>query len=694
MHKRIETLMSKVREHHYKQYLQKDSLNPAPSFRQKKYSAVTRSAERLKMLLEKETPHIFPEERIALIRTVKTIPPLFTDDEWNQISSSHFICESGEVFNICSDYESLIAEGIGVRKEKILRILSQANQGKDTAGVEFLEAAYSSLQAVTAFVGRYKEEAKKINNQEIFDTLSQVPEHGARTLLEALQFFRIINYVLWINGNYHNTIGRFDQYMYPYFLHDIERGILTEEEAYELIMEIFLALNKDSYLYKGVQQGDNGQSIVLGGCDKNGKPAFNKLTELCLKASLEIEMIDPKINLRVSRDTPETWFIQGTELTKAGLGFPQYSNDDVIIKALTNWGYELEDARNYVTAACWEFIIPGKGMDIPNIDAVNLPEILNNIVHDQLNKISTFEELKTKFKKSLFDKVERLTAAHRDLYIVPSPFQSVCMNGCIENHRDISEGGKYNNYGIHGSGISTVVDSLYCLKKLVYEAGEISPFMMTEMLKKNYEGFEKQHSKILDLKKMGDNDPELVILIEEVIDLFSEAFENKKNERGGCYRPGTGTAMYYIWHAESLKATPDGRKEGQPFPANFSPSLLKRHPGFLSVIKAFAPANITKAANGGPLTIEVHNTVFRNRQGIEKTAKLVQFFIEIGGHQLQINTLDKETLLEAQLHPEDYKNLIVRVWGWSGYFIELDREFQDHIIKRNEYGTIATPDHF
>lgn len=689
MNNRIETLMNKVRAHDYKQYLQDDNLNPAPVFYQKGSTAAVRSAERLKMLLEKEIPHIFPEDRIALIRTVKTIPPLFTDNEWKEISSSHFICESGDVFNICSDYGSLIAEGLGVRREKILSSLNQAKQEQDTAGIEFLEAAYTAVQAVTAFAERYRDEALKVGSREIYAVLSRVPEQGARTLHEALQFFRLINYTLWINGNYHNTIGRFDQYMLPYYLHDIDKNLLTENEAYELIVETFLSLNKDSYLYKGVQQGDNGQSMVLGGCDSSGTPAFNKLTELCLKASLEIEMIDPKINLRVSKETPETWFIQGTELTKAGLGFPQYSNDDVIIKALTDWGYDLEDARNYVTAACWEFIIPGKGMDIPNIDAINLPELLNGIVHTRLNEIPTFEELKRLYKQSIAEKVTDITESHRSIYIVPSPFQSICMDGCIEIRRDISEGGTYNNYGIHGSGISTVVDSLYTLKKLVYEEGTVSKSVMMEMLNNNFEGYDKQRNMILDLKKMGDNDPELFSLTEEVIDMFSDAFDGKKNERGGCYRPGTGTAMYYIWHADSLKATPDGRKQGQPFPANFSPSLLKRHPGFLSVVKSFAPANISKAANGGPLTIEVHNTVFRNRQGIEKTAKLVQFFIEIGGHQLQINTLDKETLLKAQQQPEDYKNLIVRVWGWSGYFTELDKEFQDHIIKRNEYGAAA-----
>lgn len=686
MNERLQKIMLKVRNHSYEKYLQEKTLSIAQDFCDRDYDIYKRSAERLRILLEAEIPHVFPEDRIALIRTVRDIPPIFTDTEWKDISSSHFICESGEVFNICSDYETLIKDGFGVKKQRILNQLESLRSIDDSESINFLKAALDTILASEAFIKRYRKEAQKVGNTAVFDILSHIPEEGARSFHEALQFFRIINYILWLNGNYHNTLGRFDQYLYPYFKHDIETGVLTEEAAYDLIVETFLSLNKDSRLYKGVQQGDNGQSMVLGGCDASGNQAFNRLTELCMRASLEIEMIDPKINLRVSKDTDDSWFIKGTELTKAGLGFPQYSNDDVVIKALTNWGYALQDARNYVVAACWEFIIPGKGMDIPNIDAVNLPNLLNEIVYEELTDIQTFEDLMRRFTDKIELAVDAMVETHKNIYITPSPFQSVCMNGCIENCSDICNGSTYNNYGIHGSGISTVVDSLYALKTLIYEQKSMSPSFMQEMLKHNYIGYEKHRNEILKLKKMGDIDETLTLLCEEVIDIFSNALATKQNERKGIYRPGTGTAMYYIWHAQSLRATADGRKDGQPFPANFSPSLIKRHPGFLSVVKSFVPSNIYKAANGGPLTIEVHKTVFKNREGIIKTAQLVHFFIEFGGHQLQINTLDKETLLQAQEHPENYKNLIVRVWGWSGYFTELDKEFQDHIIQRNEYG--------
>ena len=540
--------------------------------------------------------------------------------------------------------------------------------------------------ALGSFINRYKEEAYRVGNMTVYNVLSTIPENGAETFIEALQFFRILNYALWVNGNYHITIGRFDQYMYPYYSKDVANGAMSTETAFDLIVETFLSLNKDSNIYYGVQQGDNGQSLVLGGCDKDGHSAFNELTELCLKASLENKMIDPKINLRVSRDTPIKWYILGSELTKAGLGFPQYSNDDVIVRALVDWGYELEDARNYVVAACWEFIVPAVGMDIPNIDAVNLPEILNSVIHEDLESIATFDELLKTLRIKMKQKANSLAQSHKNIYLIPSPFQSVLMKGSIQNGKDISEGGRYNNYGIHGSGFSTLVDSLCSIKNLVFDKKTLTAQAMKSMIQNNYKGFESiRKSIVINSERMGQNSEMSNDMAAEVIEIFSDSFLDIKNERGGIYRAGTGTAMYYIWHAQESGATADGRRKGEPYPANYSPSLLAQNPGIISVLNSFTPKNISRVANGGPLTIELHDSVFRNSKGVEKAAKLVEYFIQSGGHQLQINTVNAEVLKEAQKDPLAYKNLIVRVWGWSGYFTELDLEFQNHIIRRHEF---------
>ena len=157
------------------------------------------------------------------------------------------------------------------------------------------------------------------------------------------------------------------------------------------------------------------------------------------------------------------------------------------------------------------------------------------------------------------------------------------------------------------------------------------------------------------------------------------------NERGGCYRAGTGSAMYYLWHAEEIGASPDGRRKGEAFGANYSPSLFAKLKGPLSVIKSFTKPDLSKVVNGGPLTMEFHSSLFEDNESTNKVADLVEFFIKSGGHQLQLNAVNKDVLIDAQKYPDKYQNLIVRVWGWSAYFVELDKEYQDHVINRYEF---------
>ena len=230
------------------------------------------------------------------------------------------------------------------------------------------------IEAVQELTGRYAAHAREAGQADTAQVLEAVRTRGARSLREALQLLRILHFAIWEAGNYHNTLGRFDQYMYPYFRHDIDSGVLTEEEAFDLVEEFFLACNKDSDLYPGMQQGDNGQSLMLGGCKpEDGSSAVNDLTYLIMEVSKELKLIDPKINLRIDSHTPDDLLELGCELTKCGLGFPQYSNDEVVIPALVKKGYALKDARNYTVAACWEFIIPGKGIEIVNQGAVSMP---------------------------------------------------------------------------------------------------------------------------------------------------------------------------------------------------------------------------------------------------------------------------------------------------------------------------------
>mgnify|MGYP000845345935 FL=1 len=671
---RIERLKRHLQEHRHHVFRREVEWKLAEQFAKQNLPPFRRVSEALAEVLKAETPVFLPEERIAFTRTLRTLPELYTEEEVRKMRSEFSFAEKGVVFNLCCDFASTIAVGLDARRAEVAARMN----GRDNA---FLSAVLLEIDAILDLAERYRREAEQTGCKELASLLSRVPRTGAETFHEALQFFRILHYTLWCEGEYHNGIGRFDQYMLPYLERDLAFGRETEESAFELLEEFFLSFHRDSDLYIGVQQGDNGQSMVLGGCGRDGNESSNRLTRMCLRASKELAVIDPKINLRVSKETPRELFELGTELTAAGLGFPQYSNDDVVIPALCRWGYSLEDARNYVVAACWEFTIPGCGMDVPNIDAVSLPAmLLETLAH---SNAATFAELMAEYAQTLRVEAVAVNAKYRNFTMLPGPFASLLCDGCIKRGRDISEGGKYNNFGVHGTGISTAVDSLAALEQLVFDEKKVSLEAFRKAIADNFVHAPELLAAVRNtVPKLGSGDGKTEGIARQLFVVWSEAWQGLRNIRGGIWRPGTGSAMFYIRHAQSLSATPDGRLAGEPFPANYAPSLTVPQTGPVSVIRDFAGAVIPEVCNGGPLTIELHDSVFREPDGIGKAASLVQLFCKNGGHQLQLNAIDRDTLLDAQNHPEFHRDLIVRVWGWSGYFVELDKVFQDHIIRR------------
>ena len=644
----------------------------------------SRSAEMFSAFLDAQTPVILPGEKIVLTRTVQDIPPIFTEDEWETIKATHYIHERGYVCNISPDYETTIKTGLQARKNDLAERLESGNY--DEQGVIFLKAGITCIEALQRLLRRYGDYASEHGESDTAAVLYNISTDGAVTLREALQLLRALHFAIWAAGNYHNTLGRFDQYLYPYYKHDLESGLLTKEEAFDLIEEFFLTCNKDSDLYPGMQQGDNGQSLVLGGRDMEGNYLFNDISRMCLKASYELKMIDPKINIRVDSETPDEIFDSGSKLTKIGLGFPQYSNDDVVIPGLMALGYDKEDAYNYVVAACWEFIIPKYAMDIVNIDGLSFAMCVKNALKE-LESCKTYEEFYAHVKKEIGNEADRICAKHKNLYMIPSPMMSLLMAGTVEKGRDISLGGKYNNFGIHGTGIATAADSLAAIKKYYFEERKFSASELINALEDDF----ASEPELLDLlrnqaPKMGQDDDYVDSIGSALVSDFSDTLKGRHNELGGIYRGGTGTAMYYIWHARSLGATPDGRKAEENIPANYSPSLFMKQKGPVSVIKSFSKPDLSRTINGGPLTLEFDQSVFHNDESIHKLGRLVKTFITLGGHQLQLNTVSLDDLLDAKVHPDNHRQLIVRVWGWSGYFVELDECYQDHVISRIEFG--------
>ena len=693
MNERMARLKSKIKEGGFRPFRQTAAIDVLTECEAEQLSWPRRVARLVRRQCESETVVIDPDERIVFTRTRAGVPGIYTPQEWSRLTEGRTLHELGPISNICADWELLLSQGLRGRKQ--VALATRQRLAGDPEAREFLDCAIETIDAVLELAARYAGTAREHGRDDLARILEHVPSGRPRSFHEALQSLRICQAVVWLGGNYHVGLGRFDQYMWPYLEADLAAGRLGMQEAEELLAEFFLSLNRDSDLYPGVQQGDNGQSLTLGGVRRDGSTALNELTRMVLRVARDLAVIDPKINLRISSETDLELLCLATELTRQGLGFPQYSNDEIVIPGLLAHGYDLEDARDYAVAACWEFLIPGRGMEVVNSGAVSFPAAVDQAIRAGLEAKSDFEAILAGVGSNIQAQVQSLADDYSRLLLPPAPYYSIFMHDCLEKGYDLSRGLKYNNLGIHGAGSANAADALAAVQEFVFEEGSVQAQDLLTALDNNFNGQEPLRQKLKeDGPKVGRNDPRADLLLVRLFDDFATACEHYgRNARARILRPGTGSAMYYLWLASGhegmrepvVGATADGRMRGETFSANLAPSPGVRVRGPISVLQSFAKIDYRRVCNGGPITMELSDTVFRDPESIRKVAMLVRTFAQLGCQQLQLNSLSLATLLDARAHPEQYKNLIVRVWGWSGYFCELAPEYQEQIMARHYY---------
>jgi formate C-acetyltransferase len=420
---------------------------------------------------------------------------------------------------------------------------------------------------------------------------------------------------------------------------------------------------------------------------------------MALRVARDVGLIDPKVNLRITGETELALLELASDLTRKGLGFPQYANDDVVIPALAAHGYAVEDARDYTVAACWEFIIPGRGMDVPNIGAVSFPAAADVAIRDCLADGASFDAILARTGAEIGRQVHERTAPYERLLWAPAPYYSVLMTGALEAGVDHSAGARYRNLGIHGAAAASAADALAAVRRHVFELADVEPAELLAALAADFVGHEAIRRRLVDESpRVGLNDPAADDLVRLLYDQIADACEAEAPRSGAIVRPGTGSAMYYLWLARGrdggplaepvVGATADGRRRGDPFGANLAPTPGTHLRGPISVLQSYAAIDYRRVCNGGPITLELSDSVFRDPESIRKVALLVRTFARLGCQQLQLNALNAERLLDAKAHPENHRDLIVRVWGWSGYFCELAPEYQDHVISRHLHADV------
>ncbi len=694
MNERLNNLKKGVRERVHRKYRRKSAPDFVAEFDEEGLSWVRRVSRLTSLMCESQIVVIGKDEQIVFTQTVHPVSTVYTPEDWSGLAKNRTLHEGvAAISNICPDWAMVLSQGMLGRKR--VAIAFQEGLANNPEAVEFLDCVIETIDALLNLTSRYVSKARQSGYEDIAEILENVPANPPRSFHEALQFLRLAYAVPWFIGHYQIGLGRFDQYMWPYLEKDLESGNIDMQEAEDLLAEFFITLNKDTDLYPGAQPGDNGQTLVVGGVKRDGTVAVNELTRMVLRVASEVAMIDPKINLRISSDTDLDLLCLATILTSKGLGFPQYLNDGVIIPALASHGYALEDARDYTVAGCWENVIPGKGMEIVNIGAVSLPAATDKGVREGLSEGDSFEGILQRSADEIRKQVGSLLDAYSRLLLGPSPYLSLLMNDCLEEGRDLSHGLIYNGFGIHGACSANAADALAAVKRFIFEEGSVEPSELLAALDADYDGYESLRRKLSRQgPKVGNNDDYADSIMVKLFEYLADACESYgRNARGGIVRPGVATAMYYMWLAKGetsmrepvVQATADGRKKGIPFSANLAPSPGAPVAGPLSVLQSFSKIDFQRVYNGGPITMEFSDAVFRDSEAVRKVAMFVRTFAQLGCQQLQLNTLNREKLIEAKKHPEKHRNLIVRVWGWSGYFCELDPEYQDQIISRTVY---------
>ena len=632
-------------------------------------------------VLETEIPVVLPGERIIFTRTLgagvfpQTLPPEFRE----KYETTNII------ENLTPDWACLIRDGLLGRR--VAAVESLKRHRGDGEAEDYLEATIEVIDAVGEFASRYAAAATSPEQREL---LERVPMHPARTFHEALQSIRFVSSIIRLMRIPHIGFGRFDQYMLPFYRADLEAGRLTREEAADLLAEFFCSLNRDSDLYRGMQRGDNGQSLMLGGCDRAGNCAINELTYLVLEVSEKVAMIDPKINLRVDSSTPDNLLLLASRLTRCGLGFPQYCNDEKVIPSLVYFGYPLEAARDYTVAACWEFVIED-GRDTPNCLVVNFPRAADEAIRDGLRAGDDFNGILRRIPETMRRQQSDILAwCRKRRGFIPELLISALAPHAIDKGRDLNRGGgSHYHYGCHGCGSSSAADALAAVKHVVFDTRQASPERLLAALESDFADDPEVRMMLKTAPHKagcGDDfaDDLMVMLFREMAAMLAEIPDNG---RGGRIRPGTGSAQNYAVLTQpqfvgSLGPTADGRRRGDYISSSLAPAPGVRSRGILTELVSYGKLPYEQLCNGGPITMELAPAYFRSDDALVRTAHIIRDFVRTGCQQLQLNLLDPEMLRDAQRHPEQYRDLIVRVWGWSGYFVELDPVYQNQIIER------------
>lgn len=586
-----------------------------------------------------------------------------------------------------------------------------------------LEAMAISCDAMIIFGKRYAELARKMAAETtdeqrkkdlllIAENCDVVPEHAPKTFHQAIQMYWFVHVGITTELNTWDAFspGRLDQHLNPFYEKDVEEGRLTREGAQELLECMWVKFNNQPAPPKvGITLKESGTytdfvNINTGGIRPDGQDGVNEVSYIILDVMDEMKLVQPSSNVQISRKTPQKFLKRACEISRKGWGQPAFYNTEAIIQELLNAGKTIEDARLGGTSGCVETGCFGKEAYVLT-GYMNLPKILELTLNNGFDKYTgkqvgietgdprdfkTYEELFEAYKKQLHYMVdvkvrgnaiiERICAEH-----MPCPLMSSIVDDCIAKGKDYQRGGaRYNTRYIQGVGIGTITDSLAAIKYNVFDNEKFSMDTLLKAMEANFEGYEAELNMVKNkTPKYGNDDDYADDIMKEVFNLYHGEVTGRPTVNGGEYRVDMLPTTCHVYFGEVMGASPNGRLAEKPVSEGISPEKGGDTNGPTAVIKSCA--KMDHLITGGTLLNQrFAPSVVQGEEGLDNMANLIRAYFNMDGHHIQFNVFDKNVLLAAQKNPDEYKDLIVRVAGYSDHFNNLSRALQDEIIGRTE----------
>jgi len=589
---------------------------------------------------------------------------------------------------------------------------------------EELRAMDIAASALISFAKRYADQAAEMARKEkkgfrkselerIAEICVRVPASAPRNFWEALQYYWFVHLGVITELNPWDAFnpGKLDQHLYPFYKKDTEDGILNSEQAKELLQAFWIKFNNQPAPPKvGVTAEESCTytdfaQINLGSVKSDGSDAVNELSYLILDVIDEMRLIQPNPSVHISKKTPEQFVKHALKVVREGFGQPALFNADVVVQEMIRQGKSVEDARNGGTSGCVETGAFGK--ENYNLTGYfNLPKVLEITLHNGVDpnsgekigietgnpsRFQTFDEFMDAFQKQLRhfvdikvkgnNIIERMYADH-----MPVPFLSLLIDDCILRGKDYHNGGaRYNTSYIQGVGLGTTTDAAAAIKYHVFDKKTFTMAEFVKILDRDFEGYEKVRDLLLHrTPKYGNDDDYADEIMQRLFHVYFDAIDGRPNTKGGHYRINLLPTTVHIYFGSRVNATPDGRKAGEPLSEGVSPVQGADRKGPTAVMKSVSKMDHVRTG-GTLLNMKFSPQVIQGEEGLGKFAHLVRSYFKMDGHHVQFNVVNAETLREAQQQPEKFRNLIVRVAGYSDYFVDLGKDLQDEIIKRTEF---------